>query len=164
MRKKLTFMAVLAAVALLLSVAVPAAAAGNTMANKTVSPDDDTTAVRVIGENITNGTANVTVFEIGTDGNETQVGTGTLDTSNSSVTTDTLEFATLNTSLDYRVLVEGDGADTLSINKVQVVAAGGGGSGDGLGLGMSLPSDQALAAGVIVLLFTAGGFILFRRD
>lgn len=115
--------------------------------NETVAPGDDTESIQVIGENITNSTANVTVFEIGTDGNETQVGTGTLNTS--STTTDTYEYSQVNTSLEYRVLVEGDGADLIDVAKVQVVSAGGGGSGD-LAVG-DLSNEQAGIIGLVVI-------------
>lgn len=116
--------------------------------NETVAPGDDTESIQVIGENITNSTANVTVFEIGTDGNETQVGTGTLNTS--STTTDTYEYSQVNTSLEYRVLVEGDGADLIDVAKVQVVSAGGGGSSGGLAV-ENLSTEQAGIIGLVVI-------------
>lgn len=120
--------ALLVLVAALGATASIASAATTEMHNQTYAVDDDTEALRVTAENVTNGTANVTMYELGTDGNETQVFTGTLDTSNSSVTMDSVEYGgPFNASLDYRVLVEGDGADSLSVEEVTTVAASGGG-------------------------------------
>jgi hypothetical protein len=118
--------------------------------NETVTPDDDTETLRVIGENVTNGTADVTVYEL-QNGSETQVGTGTLDTSATDTTTDSYDFDAVNTSRDYRVLVEGDGADMIAVNKVNVVAAGGGGGGGGGLLSGDLSLKNAAAVLVVVL-------------
>ena len=115
--------------------------------NETVTPDDDTETLRVIGENVTNGTADVTVYEI-QNGSESQVGTGTLDTSTAGTTLDSYDFNAVNTSRDYRVLVEGDGADMIAVNKVNVVAAGAGGGGGGLP--GAAPAWQYAVAAVVI--------------
>lgn len=126
--------------------------------NETVSPTEDTESIRVIGQNITNGTADVFLFEI-ENGNETQVSTGTLNTSDSSVTSDTFEYSMVNTSLEYRVHVEGDGAELLDIAKVNVVSAGGGG---GFGSSLSAVPKEAVI-GVLLALIIAGGVVVSRR-
>jgi len=131
--------------------------------NETVTPDTDTETLRVIGENVTNGTASITVFEID-NGTETQVGTGTLDTSTAGTTMDSYDFNAVNSSLEYRVLVEGDGADMIAVNKVNVVAAGGGGGGGG---GLPNPGDIPLknAAAVLVAVLAAAGAVAYNvRD
>lgn len=141
-----------------------AAAAGNDgttdveVVNKTVSVDADTESLRIIGENITNGTAAVTVAGVNSTGAETQVSTGTLDTSASGTTTDTVTVSGVNSTKypEYRVLVEGDAAgDTVTVNKVQVVQSGGGGL---LGTGGMSTGTLVLAAGA------AGAVFLFLRE
>jgi hypothetical protein len=126
--------------------------------NKTVSVDADTEDLRVIAENITNGTASVTVFGVNETGAETQVSTGTLNTSLSGTTTATATVSGVNATKypEYRVLVEGDNAsDTVSVNKVQVVAAGGGVFG---GAATSSTAMLVLAAGAV------GAALLLLRD
>ncbi|QSG08880.1 hypothetical protein [Halapricum desulfuricans] len=129
--------------------------------NETVTPDSETESLQVIAENVTNETASVTVYEID-NGTETQVGTGTLNTT--STTTDVYEYSQINTSLEYRVLVEGDGADMIDVAKVQVVSAGGGGSGDLLGsVSMpALPGDSTTILGLALALIGGGGLAYGR--
>lgn len=118
----------LSAFAASISLAGTVAAAGNTMHNETYVVDDDTEALRVTAENITNGTAQATIYEVNTTGSETQVFTAELNTTSSSITMDSVEFTgPFNTSYDYRVVVEGDGADSLSVKEVTTVSATGGG-------------------------------------
>ena len=157
MKRQLTLTAVLAAVALLAVLAAPSVSAASTeLTNQTISPGEDTTALRIIGEHITNDTASVTVYELD-NGTETQVGSGTLNTSTSS--TDTYEYSSLNTSLDYRVVVIGDGADLVSVNEVQVVAAGGG-SGTLGGIGIE---SKYIAVAVLLAALAGGAVIVSRR-
>lgn len=130
--------------------------------NETVTPDTDTETLRVIGENITNDNASVTVYEID-NGTETQVATGSVNTDEANGTyMDSFDFDAVNTSLEYRALVEGDGADMIAINKVNVVAAGAGGGGGG-GLAGDLP-DWVFAVVVGVLVGTAGMVASRVRD
>lgn len=170
MRKLLGTIAV---VALLLTVGLVGIGAAETYenlesadmpVNETVTPDEDTESLRVLAENVTNDTADVTVFEID-NGTETEVDTGTLDTSGTDTTTDTYEYSEINTSLEYRVLVEGDGADMIDVAKVQVVSAGGGGSGDLVGnVSFGDLSDTQLGIGAVILALVGAGALAYYKE
>jgi hypothetical protein len=165
MRDSIKSLALAALVLLSAVLGVGAAAAAGSdgttdveVVNKTVSVDADTESLRIIGENITNGTAAVTVAGVNSTGAETQVASGTLDTSTAGTTTDTVTVSGVNSTKypDYRVVVMGDAAgDTVSVNKVQVVDAGAGGL---LGAGGMSTGTLVLAAGAAAALF------LFLRD
>ncbi|QSG05309.1 hypothetical protein [Halapricum desulfuricans] len=132
--------------------------------NETVTPDSETESLQVIAENVTNGTADVTILEI-SNGSETQVDTGTLDTSATDTTTDIYEFSQVNTSLEYRVLVEGDGADMIDVAKVQVVSAGGGGSSDLVGdVSLGDLSETQLGIVAVVLALVGAGAVAYYRE
>lgn len=137
----------LAALSLLLICSLVGAAAVGTvaaqssgdLANETVTVDNDTRAVYAQATNITNDTADVTVYGIDANGNETQEATGTLDTSTTE--TDLYEFTSVDAAnySEYRVVITGDGADSTEIGTVQEVSGGGGGfigGSGGVGLGV----------------------------
>ncbi|QSG11297.1 hypothetical protein HSBGL_0867 [Halapricum desulfuricans] len=170
--KKLTFGAI--AVVFLVSLGLAGVGAAQTYENvsssdmpinETVAPDSDTESIQVIAENVTNGTADVTIFEL-EDGNETQIDTGTLDTSATDTATDVYEYSQINTSLEYRVLVEGDGADMIDVAKVQVVSAGGGGgSGDLVGdVSVGDLSETQLGIVAVVLALVGAGAVAYYRE
>ena len=124
MKGKLTLTA-LGCIALLLTIGTGSVVAAE-LTNTDVDPSDDTQSIRVVGENLTNDSASITVFET-VDGSESEVATATLNTDESNGTyTDTYEYQSVNASNTYRVLVEGDGADSISVNKVNTVPASGG--------------------------------------
>lgn len=147
----------LSVVALVASIAIPAAALPGTMVDQEVQVDDDTQAIQVTAENITNDTADVAINET-LDGETTEVFTGTLDTSTDSM--DSVEFSDVNASAEYRVLVDGDGADSINVQKVTTVEATGGAD-----TGMADLSDtQQNAVLVLVGLFAVFAALWLGRD
>jgi hypothetical protein len=151
------FVAVLVALSSVLVVgAVTAAGSDATtdveVLNKTVSVSDTTEGLRVVGSNITNNTASVTIASVNETGATSQVKTGTLDTSTSD--TAQVEYNGVNSTKfsEYRVIVMGDSAsDTVEVNTIEVVGAGGGLIPGGGSLGM-------------IVLVAVGAYFLVGRD
>jgi len=137
---------------------------GSQPVNDTFSVDNQTESVRVTAENITNDQATVTVYGV-ENGTETQVASTTIstDATNGTYTTqydyevDTANYTT------YKVSVSGDGADSLSLAKVNVVtgAAGGGGL-PGTGVLSSVPMVEVVA-GALVLVAVGAAAVVQRR-
>lgn len=156
------FALVLAAVgALALGTAPTALGQTNTteLANETVAVDNETRALYVEAENTT-GDLTVTVYSINsTDDSETQVATGTLNASGADAT-DLYEYSGVDAAnySEYRVVVEGDDAELITIGVVAEVATGGGGFAfDGGSL-----SDTELAIGAIAVVGLLA--LVMRRD
>jgi len=150
-RKQLTLLAV---VALIASVTVPAAALSGSMVDQEVQVDSDTESIRVTAENITNDTADVAIEET-VDGNTSEVFTATLDTSNESM--DSVEYSELDPNATYRVLVDGDGAASISVKSVE--------ASSGVGVSTSTLSDvQRNALIVLVALFALFAGTWVARD
>lgn len=117
------------AVLVVLSVLVGGAVAGeytnvnstDSPINETINTAGNTSLLAVTGENITNSTADVTVYGVDSGGNHTQLTTGTLETNESNGTyTDEVLFDSLNFTAyeQHKVEVRLDGADNLSIDHV----------------------------------------------
>jgi len=133
---------------------------------------NDTESLRVTAENVTNDSADVTVYGV-ENGTETEVDNGTVTTDESpdgSTPTPTPVYTAQYTydlsqsDYDtYKVVVSGDGADSLSIAKVNVVtgAAGGGGILPGGMLG-GLPMIE-LVAGALVVAVVGAAAVVQRR-
>lgn len=126
----------------------------------TFSVDNDTELLRVSAENLSADTADVTVYGIDSDGNESQEATATLNTS--STTSDTYEYSSIDTTLytDYRVTVNSTGgADQIIISKLEEVTSSGGGailSDTILTIGGVSLSGSTLGAALIVLVSALG--------
>ena len=158
-RKSIITVAVLALLAALVGASASIVAA-ETLHNQTVDVEQDTEALRVLGENITNDTASVTITEH-LDGNQTQVLSATLDTSTSSM--DSVELSTINANASYEVVVTGDGADSISVNEVQVVpAAGGSSSSSSLSIASLNQTQRVAVLGLLVFFGLLGGLWYFR--
>ena len=156
-------LAALMTVSMLFGAAAPAAAqsAGNDLPmSHTMSVGEDTEGIHVTAENASD-TLDVTVYGLDSDGNETQVATGTLDATGE--TTDTYEFRDINATKypSYRVNVTGATDSTtveyVEINKLQLVGGGGllgglGGSSPIVWLGLA----AVVTAGVGLLLMREG--------
>jgi hypothetical protein len=127
--------------------------------------------LRVTAENVTNDSADVTVYGV-ENGTETEVDNGTVTTDESPdgssptptpVYTAQYTYDLSQSDYDtYKVVVSGDGADSLSIAKVNVVtgAAGGGGILPG-GFG-GLPMIE-LVAGALVVAAVGAAAVVQRR-
>ncbi|QSG06083.1 hypothetical protein [Halapricum desulfuricans] len=147
----------LAVVALLASVAIPAAALTGTMVDQEVQVSDDTQSIQVVAENITNDTADVAINET-LDGETTEVFTATLNTSTDSM--DSVEFSDLNASAEYRVLVDGDGADSINVEKIEAIEATGP-AGTGIA---DLDGTQQAALTVLAAFFFLAALYWVLRD
>lgn len=152
--------AVLALLAALVGASASIVAA-ETLHNQTVDVDQDTEALRVLGENITNDTASVTITEH-LDGNQTQVLSATLNTS--TTTMDSVELSTINANASYEVVVTGDGADSISVNEVKVVSAAGASSSSSSFSIASLDETQQIALIGVVLFFGSISVLWIFRD
>lgn len=119
----------LAAAAASLAVGTAAATvtptAGNTLADKTFGASNSTEGLQVVAEG-TNGTLNVAVYGINSSGSEIHIENSSLSAAAGS--TSTYEYRDINSTKypEYRVLVEGDGADSLTVAKLEQVTGGGG--------------------------------------
>lgn len=137
----------------------------------TFEVSNDTESLRVTAENVTNDSADVTVYGV-ENGTETEVANGTVTTDESPdgssptptpVYTAQYTYDLSQSDYDtYKVVVSGDGADSLSIAKVNVVtgSAGGGGVIPG-GLG-GVPTIE-LVAGALVLAVVGAAAVVQRR-
>lgn len=122
--------------------------------NKTVSVGEDTEGLRVVGENLTNDTVAVEIYEVNKTGVESQVKTGTLNTGTES--TSQVSLAGVNSSKypEYRVIALGDDpSDTVDVSRIEVVDAGGGLIPGGFG---------GSSVGLIAVVVVAAYFLLGR--
>lgn len=157
MNSKITALALVLVVALagFAGLAAPAAAqdAGNTtLHDETVAVDEDTRALVVSAQNASD-VLDVTIYGIDADGLSDEVDTAQLDATGN--TTDSYEYDGVDASAyeSYRVQVEAidavdPTAETISVERVQVVGGGGGiiGGGGGIGLGVAVIGGLALIA------------------
>jgi len=145
---------------------------GTNDVSDTFDVSNDTESLRVTAENITNDAADVTVYGV-ENGTETEVDNGTVTTDESPdgtsptptpVYTSQYSYDVSDGQYDtYKVVVSGDGADSLSIAKVNVVtgAAGGGGILSGGILG-GVPTIE-LIAGALVAVVVGAAAVVQRR-
>ena len=159
-RKSIITFAVLALLAALVGASASIVAA-ETLHSQTIDVDQDTEALRVLGENITNDTASVTITEH-LDGTQTQVLSSTLNTS--TTTMDSVELSTINANASYEVVVTGDGADSISVNEVQVIPAAGGStsSSSSWSIATLTETQQIALIGAIVFFGSISVLWIFR--
>lgn len=164
MLRKLTsaIPALLALVLLVASIGAVGFAAAQTdvLSENTFDVNNDTEELRVTALEA-NGTLNASVIGIDSDGNETEVTTGTLSELDPDDGTNDSAYSFQNvdpTTYDqYRIEVTGDGADDFEYDKLEYVAAGGGGliGGD---------TATVALAGFAIVMLGAGGFLFITRD
>lgn len=134
---------------------------------ETFAVGNDTEALRASAENITGDeTLDVEIYGIDTDGNETDspLDTGELNTSAADVTADTYRYEDLDpqTYPEYKVTVNGDGAEWVEIEKLESFGGGGGLlPSDGFG---NVGQTTMMAAGIVLLALLVGGLVVLGRD
>jgi hypothetical protein len=169
MLRKLTSAApaLLALVLLVASIGAVGFAAAQTEAisEHTFDVDNDTEELRVTALEA-NGTLQAQVFGIDSDGNETQVTSGALSELDPDDGTNDVAYSFQNvnaTAYDqYRIQINGLGAESFEYDKLEYVSPGGGAVAGGTALG----GDTATIAlaGFAIVMLGAGGFLFITRD
>lgn len=124
------------------------------LGDRTMPVDNDTESVRATVENTT-GSVDASVWGVDENGNQTGVHMANL-TAEGANNTSQMEYTALEPEnyTEYRVLVEGAGAEAVTIDKLQAITGG----GALFGSGMPISQDQAVMGGGMI----AVGYVLRR--